>query len=475
MRSPFLALLAAAPLLFAATANAASQIDQTEIHEFQLDNGMKVLVREDRRAPVVVSQVWYRIGSIDEHRGITGVSHVLEHMMFKGTDDYGPGEMSAIVARHGGEENAFTSHDYTGYYQQVAAEHLGRMLELEADRMTDLTLAPAQFKREVRVVQEERRKRVDDDPRSLTYERLRAAAYPSSPTRTPVIGWQADLEAMTVDEVARWYRLWYAPNNATLVVVGDVRPQEVLALARKHFGDKQRVDLPPRPAPSEIEPRGETRLKVHAPATLPYLIMGWRVPSLTTVEDPSDVYALDVLVGLLDGGRSARLSRNVVRGDQIASGAFAGYSALARSESLFVAGGTPAAEYDVQALEEALRQEIEQIRAGEIEAAELERVKLNTRAEDIYQRDSMQYQAMRIGMLETVGVGQEAYDDYQRGIQQVSAEDVARVAREYLTDQRLTVAALVPDGVAVPGTDGRPSGEASTEGNAPVEGDAIVD
>ncbi|MDZ7748016.1 MAG: pitrilysin family protein [Halofilum sp. (in: g-proteobacteria)] len=458
---------AAAPLVLLAALLGAAPVGAAEVHEFQLDNGMKVLVRADQRAPVVVSQVWYRVGSVDEHRGITGISHVLEHMMFKGTDDYGPGEMSEVIARHGGQENAFTSHDYTAYYQQVAAEHLGLMLELEADRMTDLTLAPEQFQREVRVVQEERRQRVEDQPRSLTYERLRAAAFPSSPTRTPIIGWRADLESMTAAEVERWYQQWYAPNNAALVVVGDVDPQRVLALAREHFGDKERVDLPRRPAPSEVEPRGEIRLEVHAPATVPYLAMGWRVPSLTTVEDEADVYALDVLVGILDGGRSARIESNIVRGSGVASGAGASYSPLARTETLFTAGGTPAQGRDVAALEQALRDEIERLKSGEIGAAELERVKTNVRASDVFQRDSMFYQAMRIGRLETVGVGQEAYDAYQEGIRAVTAADVRRVARTYLTDQRLTVARLVPEGVD--DADGRRPADAG-----PIEGESIV-
>ena len=451
-------LLALVLLPAAAAAEPASTV-----HEYRLDNGMTVLVRPDRRAPVVVSQVWYRVGSIDEHRGITGVSHVLEHMMFKGTDDYAPGEMSDIIARLGGSENAFTSHDYTAYYQQIAAEHLERMLELEADRMTDLALPREEFRREVRVVQEERRQRVEDQPRSLTWERLRAAAFPSSPRRTPIIGWRADLESMTRAEVAAWYRQWYAPNNAALVVVGDVDPDRVHELAREHFGDKQAVDLPRRPSPDELEPRGETRLQVHAPAKLPYLAMGWRVPSLAGVDDASDVYALDVLAGVLDGGRSARIERNIVRGQQIASGAGASYSPLKRTGDLFTVGATPAADHDIAALESALRAEIEALKQGRIDQGELERVKTNVRAGDVFERDSMFYQALRMGMLEITGVGQAAYDEYQAGIERVTVADVQRVAREYLVDRRLTVAELVPEGVdgvaPAPGGEGPIGGE----------------
>lgn len=463
------ALLLAGCMLVAPAAGATPA---SEIAEFELDNGMKVLVREDHRAPVVVSQVWYRVGSVDEHRGITGISHVLEHMMFKGTGELAPGEFAEIIARHGGENNAFTGHDYTAYYQQIAAEHLELCLRLEADRMTNLALEQEALAREVGVVQEERAQRVDDNPRSLTQERLRAAAFPSSPARNPVIGWPADLDSMRMDEVERWYRKWYAPNNAALVVVGDVDAQDVLELARRNFGDKEPAELPPRPAPDELEPRGEARLKVHAPAKLPYLAMGWRVPSLSTVDDPRDAYALDVLVGVLDGGRSARIERELVRGASVAAGAGVSYSMFSRTDELLTASGTPARDRTVEELERALREQIARLKTGDIEADELERVKTNVRASEVFQRDSMFYQAMRIGMLETTGLGQDAYAAYREGIQAVTAADVQRVARQYLTDERLTVAQLVPTGVGDQGAQGaRPpnGGDTPQGGNGHAE------
>lgn len=453
-------LLAAAVAPGAGVAAAAPKFD---VARFELDNGMKVLVHEDHRAPVVVSQVWYRIGSVDEHRGITGVSHVLEHMMFKGTDDLAPGEFSEVIARHGGEDNAFTGRGYTAYYQQIAAEHLELALRLEADRMTDLVLDEQEFRRERSVVQEERTQRVDDNPQALTYERLRAAAFPSSPARNPVIGWPSDLASMRLDQLDRWYDWWYAPNNAALVVVGDVDAERVHELARKHFGDKKRVELPPRPSPSEVEPRGEVRLKVHAPAKLPFLAMGWRVPSLATVEDPADVYALDVLVGVLDGGRSARIESEIVRGDSVASSAGASYSLFARSDELLSVSGRPARGRSVDELEQALRDQIERLKTGDIGDAELERVKTNVRASEVFQRDSMFYQAMRIGLLETTGAGQDAYQAYLDGIDAVTSDDVHRVAKRYLTDDRLTVARLVPTGVG-DGSGAPQGGDAATSG-----------
>lgn len=418
-----------------------------EIRRYELDNGMKIIVREDHRAPVVVSQVWYRVGSIDEHRGVTGVSHVLEHMMFKGTDDLGPGEFSEIIARHGGSENAFTGREYTAYFQRIAAEHLELCLRLEADRMADLRLDPEEFERERRVVQEERRQRVDDNPRSLTWERLRAAAYPSSPTRSPIIGWPGDLATMELDDLERWYRRYYGPDNATLVVVGDVDADEVRRLAAKYFGPLEPVSPPARIVATELDPRGETRLRVHAPAILPYLAMGWRVPSLTSADDADDVYALEVLAGILDGGRSARIETRVVRGKRVAASAGAGYSPLAVGETLFSISGTPSDGRDVSALEAALRTEVDKLGNGDIDSAELDRVKTNVRAQDVFQRDSMFYQAMRIGRLETLGLGPTAYEDYLSGIDRVTVDDVRRVAREYLDDRRLTVAEMVPEGI----------------------------
>jgi len=417
------------------------------IHQFELANGMKVLVRPDERAPVVVSQVWYRVGSVDEYRGVTGISHVLEHMMFKGTDDYAPGEMSQIIARHGGEENAFTSRDYTAYYQQVGRDHLERMLELEAERMGDLTVPAEAFRKEIQVVQEERRRRVEDQPRALVGERLRAAAFPASTARSPVIGWRADLEHMGVAEVRSWYDDWYGPNNAALVVVGDVEPAAVRSMAQTYFGDKRAVELPRRRPTAELEPRGPQRLEVRVKAELPHIALAWRVPSLSTVGDRADAYALDVLAGILDGGRSARIPRRIVRGQALAANASASYTLVSRSDTLLTISATPAGERSVAELESALLDQVEVLKSGRVEASELERVKTNVRASDVFSRDSMFYQALRIGRLEMTGLGQDAYEDYLAGVADVTPADVQRVAQRYLVAERRTVAELVPQAI----------------------------
>jgi zinc protease len=226
--------------------------DPQPTHEFTLDNGLKVVVREDHRAPVVVSQIWYKVGSSYEAPGQTGLSHALEHMMFKGTEKIGPGEASLILRDLGAEENAFTSDDFTAYYQVLARDRLGVAFELEADRMANLRLPADEFTREIEVIKEERRMRTDDKPMSKAYERFKTIAYLASGYHTPTIGWMADLERMKVEELRHWYKSWYVPNNATLVVVGDVTPGEVKTLAQRYFGPIAKRDVPPAKIPLEL-------------------------------------------------------------------------------------------------------------------------------------------------------------------------------------------------------------------------------
>ena len=414
------------------------------VHEFVLDNGLKLVVKEDHRAPVVVSQVWYKVGSSYEYSGITGVSHVLEHMMFKGTETLAPGEFSRIIAAEGGEENAFTGRDYTAYFQSLQKDRLETSFRLEADRMRNLTLPAEEFAKEVQVVMEERRLRTEDNPQALTYERFNAAAYLASPYRHPVIGWMDDLQHMEVDDLRSWYRLWYAPNNATVVVAGDVDPQVVLALAKEHFGPLKPEDVngpKPRSEPPQL---GEHRVTVHAPAQLPYVIMGYKVPVVGEADLEWEPYALEVLAGILDGGNSARLSRELVRGERVAASAGAGYGIYSRLSSLLVLDGTPATGHTVQELEGALRAQIERLQEEPVDEQELARVKAQVVAQDVYQRDSVFYQAMRLGTLETIGLDWRLVDEYVPRVRAVTAEQVQAVARKYLQDHRITVAVLEP-------------------------------
>ncbi len=414
------------------------------VHEYKLDNGLKLIVKQDHRAPVMVSQVWYKVGSSYEHDGISGVSHVLEHMMFKGTKAYPNGEFSEIIAENGGRENAFTSQDYTAYFQTMEKSRLPVSFKLEADRMRNLTIPDDEVLKEVKVVMEERRMRTEDNPQSLTYEQFNATAYTSSPYRIPVIGWMDDLENLQVADLKAWYQMWYAPNNATLVVVGDVDPDEVFVQAKKYFGPLKPGRIEPVKPRLEITQRGRKDIRVEAPAKLPYLIMGYKAPVVMTAKQDWEPYALEVLAGILDGGDSARLASELVRGKAVAASAGASYSGYDRLQTLFLLSGTPATGHTVGDLEKALLEQVGRVREKPVTKTELDRVKAQIRAGKVYEQDSIFYQAMQIGILETVGLSWKDADAYLERIEAVSADQVQAVARKYLLPERLTVAELVP-------------------------------
>ncbi len=414
------------------------------VQSYRLHNGMEILVVENHRAPVVVSQVWYKVGASYEHDGLTGLSHVLEHMMFKGTDAHPAGEFSEIIAANGGRENAFTGQDYTAYFQRIANDRLELCLEMEADRMKNLLLDEEEFLKEIEVIKEERRLRTDDKPTALTYERFNATAFTNSPYRQPVIGWMEDLDTLNIDDVRTWYKRWYAPNNATLVVAGDVDAGDVFRLAKKYFGSLPMSDIPRLKPRREAKQYGTQRLTVEVPAKIPYLVMGYKVPVLMTVEEKWEVYALEVLAGVLDGGNSARLSKNLVRGQQIATSASAGYGMSSRHETLFTLSAIPNDGVSIDVLEFALREEVSALQTTLASQQELDRVKAQVVAANIYQQDSSFYQAMEIGMLVTVGLPWQIKDEYVENIQAVTAEQVQQVAKKYLIDTGLTIAVLEP-------------------------------
>lgn len=417
-------------------------------HETLLDNGLKLIVQEDHRAPVAVVQIWYKVGSSAEYDGITGVSHALEHMMFKGTKKIPPGKFSEIVAAKGGSENAFTSTDYTAYFQTWAAENVALSFELEADRMRNLLLSEDEFKNEIRVVLEERRLRTDDNPQALLGETARAVAYQTSPYRQPVVGWAADLQAMEIGDLSTWYKRWYAPDNATLVVVGDVDPKEVKALAIKYFGGIERQNIKPARMRPEVVQQGTKSVTVTSTKThVPQLYMGYKTPVLNDVSSDIpewEIYALDVLMETLDGGPSARLPRRLVREKRIAADIGADYSSASRLSGLFSFQATPTAEHSLEELEQAIVEEIEKLQKQPPSNAELGRIKTQVVADRIYQRDSMFYQGLIIGTLESVGLDWRLNDEYVEKINRVTPEQVRDVAKKYLIPTGLTVAKLLP-------------------------------
>jgi zinc protease len=395
-----------------------------------------------------VHMVWYRAGSMDEVNGRTGVAHVLEHMMFKGTKTLEPGEFSRRVAQIGGRENAFTSRDYTGYFQQIHKSRLAEVMALEADRMTNLRLSADEFAKEIRVVMEERRLRTEDRATARVFEALMATTFVAHPYRHPVIGWMSDLESMTVADAQAWYDAWYAPNNAVLVVAGDVDAEDVYRLAERTYGKFPIRELPPRKPQNEPPQRGLKRIQVKAPAENPYVALAFHVPRLVSVDAADrEPFALEVLSSVLASGDSARLTRNVVRGSRVANRAGAGYDLTQRGPALFVLDGTPADGRSTEEVERALRAEIARIAAEGVPAAELERVKVQYVASQVFKRDSVFAQAMELAALEIAGYSHRDADRILEIVRTVTSDEVKAVAAKYFDDDRLTVATLIPQPV----------------------------
>ena len=415
-----------------------------DIHEYQLANGLQILVKEDHRAPIVVSQIWYKVGSSYEVNGTTGVAHVLEHMMFKGTKALAPNEFSRIIAANGGRENAFTGQDYTAYFQQLEKSRLPISFKLEADRMANLNLRAEDFAKEVQVVMEERRMRTEDKPRALTYEHFAATAFVNSPYHHPIIGWMDDLENMNVEDMRDWYKNWYAPNNATLVVAGDVNAKDVFELAKKTYGKVKARPVPVVKPQKEFQQKGIRRIVVKAPAQVPYIIMGYKVPVVATAETEWEPYALEMLANILNAGESSRFAKQLVRGTQIATSVGAGYDIYSRLDELLLFDGTPAKGKSVKELEMAIRTQVETLKTELVSQAELDRIKAQVVASKVYEKDSVFYQAMQIGTLATVGLDWQLMDKFVEKLRAITPEQVQAVANKYLIDDYLTVAVLDP-------------------------------
>lgn len=420
-----------------------------DIEQKTLKNGLKVIVQEDHRAPVVVSQVWYRAGSLDEVNGKTGVAHVLEHMMFKGTKTVPAGQFSRQVAAAGGKENAFTSKDYTCYFQQLEKSRLPLSFKLEADRMANLQITDAEFAKEIEVVKEERRWRTEDKPQSRVNEQFESSVYRAHPYGRPVVGFMNDLENMTAEDAREWYRTWYAPNNATVVVVGDIKAQDVFTLAEKTFGQLKAKPLPVRKPQVEPAQIGERRAIVKAPAKLPYFVMGFHTPALKNgdaySEQDWEPYALEVLSSILSGNDASRLNQKLVREQAIAIEIDTGYDSTNRGQtSTFEVAASPSEGVAQEDLIKAIWSQIEDVKNKGVTAAELHRVKAAVIAADVYKRDSMFYQAMQIGQLETMRYPLSLLQNNAARVQAVTSEQVQAVAKKYLVPDQMTLVSLDP-------------------------------
>lgn len=419
--------------------------DQSNTHEFQLSNGLKLILREDHRAPTVAHMVWYRAGSMNEVNGKTGVAHVLEHMMFKGTHKVQAGEFSRLVAAVGGRENAFTSRGYTAYFQQVEKSKLEDVIKLEADRMANLNFDDAEFLKEIQVVMEERRLRTEDNPNSLLNESLMATAYMSSPYRHPVVGWMNDLQNMTAEDARDWYRSWYKPNNATVVIAGDVEVKQVLAIVEKYYGAHFAQALPVRKPQVEAPQKGIKQVQVRASADSAQLTMAWKVPRLMPGElDNPEPYALELLTAVLDGYDNARLNRALVKQEKVVNDVGVGYDMVSRGPELFLISTTLAKGKTVAQAQASIRKALEEIKQQGVLDSELKRIKVRILAEQIYKRDSIFGQAMEIGSTEMAGFSWKDIDYMLEKMQTITPEQVQAVAKKYLVDEGLTIAFLDP-------------------------------
>jgi zinc protease len=414
-------------------------------YEETLANGLKVIIKQDHRAAVVMTQIWYKVGSSDETSDETGLSHALEHMMFKGTPTVPSEEFSRINARFGGSNNAFTTDDYTGYYQLYPANRLGLALELEADRMQHLVLKDDDFSQEMRVVMEERRQRTDDNPKSVAYERFRLMAYPTSPLRYPVIGHMKNLEKLKLTALKRWYEQWYTPNNAVLIIVGDVNPTEAMQHVRQYFGDIPSRSTPPRADVNEFLHTGERTMNLFLPVQVPALYMAWNVPSVSTASDPNDAYALMLLQAVIDGGLSARLEQRLVREQRLLTAVNSSYSGFERGASLFMVTAIPDQGHTLAEARRAILAEIEKLKTDPITPEELARVRTNYLADLTYDQDSISGQAQLIGQLETAGLSHHLVEQLPDRLSQLSVPFLQDVAKRYLTADSLSTLYLAPE------------------------------
>lgn len=430
-------------------AAAQSPVASQPARQFTLANGMTLIVQPDRRAPTAVHMLWLRVGAMDEVDGTSGVAHVLEHMLFKGTPSVKAGEFSRQVAALGGRENAFTSHDYTGYFQQIPAHRLPDVMRLEADRFANNQWSDEEFVKELEVVKEERRLRTEDNPRALLHEALNAAVFVASPYRRPIIGWMSDLQSLTPDDARAFYQRWYVPANAAVVVAGDVDVEQVLALANQYYGHLPARALPPRKPRDEPAQQGQKRLALKAVAEQATVTLAFKVPALTSLDVASaadeDALALTMLAAVLDGYSGARLERALTQGaDRVADSAGAYNGLWGRGPQLFLLSGVPAQGKTTEQVEAALREQVARIAREGVLESELKRVKAQWVASAVYKLDSVFNQARELGTAWVQGLPLDANERLMTRLRAVSAAQVQAVANKYFADDQLTVAQLLP-------------------------------
>ncbi|KAB0650480.1 insulinase family protein [Acinetobacter bohemicus] len=412
--------------------------------ETTLSNGLKVIIREDHRSPMVMTQIWYGVGSSDESGNLLGISHVLEHMMFKGTNKVPNDEFTRLSRLYGGSVNASTFTNYTNYYQLYPKTYLPMALELESDRMSNLLLRQQDFEPEIKVVMEERRLRTDDNPRSLAFERFKWISYPTSHYRQPVIGYMKNLQNIQLKDVKKWYRDWYTPNNAILIIVGDVDSESTLLQVQKYFGDIPARNTPPRNDVFEFDRVGYRHIELNLPVQVPNLYMAWNVRSLVTAKNPQDAYALTIIKNVLDSGISSRLQDRLVRDKKVLSAISVSYDPYNRGDSLLSISALPTDGVSLQDAEKAIQSEIDLLKTELIQAEEVERVTAKFVSNLVYSQDDIAGQTKMIGNLEINGLSFRLMDELPKHFETVTPQDIQRVANSYFVRDNLSTLYLSP-------------------------------
>ena len=461
----------AAALALAAAPALAQEEVRDEVTTFALDNGLEVVVLEDHRAPVVVHMVWYEAGSADEPLGRSGIAHYLEHLMFKGTDELEPGEFSRVVAAQGGTDNAFTSYDYTAYFQRVAADRLGLMMEMEADRMADLELSDRDILTERAVVVEERQQRTDSDPGALFAEQRRAVQYLNHPYAVPVIGWKHEAEGLTLEDAVSFYEAHYAPDNAVLVVAGDVEPEEVRALAEEHYGPVPAAGTPERERPEEPPQIAERRMTYEsAQVGQPYVVRSYLAPE-RDAGDQREAAALTLLAEVLGGSPATSvLARKLQFEEQDALYTAAFYDGISLDDTTFGLAIVPTPGLTLEEGEAALDRAVAEFLEEGVDPEQLERIKMELRAARIYAADDVGSRARLYGQALTSGLTVEDVQAWPGILQDVTEEEVLDAAALLLDRARAVTGYLTnPEAAATPAA--VPASEAAAE--APdTEGDS---
>jgi zinc protease len=420
--------------------------------EFKLSNGMTLIVQPDHRAPTVAHMLWLRVGAMDEVDGTTGVAHALEHMLFKGTPTVKPGEFSRRVAALGGRDNAFTTRDVTAYHQQIPSGKLEALMKLEADRFANNQWSDEEFQREIEVIKEERRQRTEESPRARMFEAMNAMIYQASPYRRPVVGWMSDLDAMTPQDARDFFKRWYTPGNAAVVITGDVEVEPVRAMAERIFGAIPARAVPSRKPRDEPKQQGPRQMAFRAATEQALVALAYQMPKLTDPQaqdpDSQDALALTVLSAILDGYGGARLERALIQGNghpRLADSASASFGLMGRGPQLFFLSAVPAAGVSSQAVIDALKEEVARVAREGVSESELKRVKTQWTAGEVYKRDSVFNQAQELGTYWALGMSLEAGDQLMTQLNRVSAAQVQSVARRLFSEEQLTTAVLVPD------------------------------